>query len=58
MSYAVKVTDKGMSYFKDVKSPIYTLVVNGLTGVSSKGLSQLIYSCRDTLIDFEGAVMN
>lgn len=58
MSYATQVTDHGMSYFKDKNLPISKLFVNGLTSISTHGLSDLLSSCKDTLKLFEAALMN
>ena len=46
ISYAKQVTDDGMACFKDKVLPIKKLFVNGLTGISAVGLTELINSCR------------
>ena len=58
LSYATEVTDQGLAYFKDKSFPITKLIVNGLTGISSLGLSDLITSCKEYLNIFEGGLMD
>ena len=45
MSFATHVTDEGMNHFKGKELPIDTLVVNGMTGITSHGLNDLIATC-------------
>lgn len=58
VSYATEVTDEGLFYFKDKVLPLTKLFVNGLASITSKGLSDLLNSCKDTLRILESALMN
>ena len=46
ISYSKQVTDDGMACFKDKTLPIKKLFVNGMTGISAVGLTELINSCK------------
>jgi len=52
------VTDLGLVNFNEKQLPLKSIVVNGLSGVSSLGLSQLVGCCMQTLVDFEGASLD
>lgn len=56
ISYAKKLTDDGMHHFKEKVIPIKKLFVNGLTSVSSAGISTLIHACTPTLRILEAAL--
>jgi hypothetical protein len=58
ISFAYDVTDEGMSHFKGKSLPINTLILNGLTGISSNGLSDIIICCQESLRIFEAGLMN
>lgn len=45
ISYASEVTDEGMIHFKDKLFPITKLILSGLTGITSAGLSYAISTC-------------
>lgn len=55
ISYCKKVTDEGMLPFGNKELPISALVINGVTGVTSAGVSALISCCMKTLVDYEGS---
>lgn len=50
ISWATKVTDLGLLYFKDKTLPIQHLNFNGLTGITSKGFDAVLKSCKDSII--------
>ena len=58
ISFANQVTDHSLASFKDKQFPIAKLFINGLTGITAAGLSELLNSCLATLKVFEGALMN
>jgi len=45
ISYAIKVTDEGMAHFKEKILPISKLFVNGLTGITHVGMTDLLHAC-------------
>jgi len=45
ISFATEVTDEGLIYFKDKLFPLTKLFLNGLTGITSSGLSEVIHTC-------------
>jgi hypothetical protein len=58
VSYAKLVTDEGLKAFEDKTFKINHLALNGLNAVSSVGLYHPIYASRDTLLIYEGALMD
>ena len=58
ISYATLVTDEGLINFKEKVLPLSKLIVHGLTGITSLGLSELISTCKETLRVFEGGLMD
>lgn len=58
ISFCKKVTDQGLIHFNDKNLPMQTVVCNGVTGVSGNGLAALLNSCKDSLVDFEAALMD
>ena len=57
ISYAEFVTDEGLSHFKGKNLPITKLFVNGLIGISSVGLGDLISACQENLKVLEASLM-
>lgn len=47
-----------MNAFKGKELPIDTLIVNGMTSITSMGLNELLLSCFHTLRILEAAFMN
>jgi hypothetical protein len=58
ISYATEITDEGLSYFKEKVLPIGKLYVNGLTGITAAGLSEIIGTCKETLKVIEATLMD
>lgn len=58
VSYCKKITDAGLATFSGLTLPLTGIVVSGLSNVSSLGISQLISTCTNTLIDFEAAFLS
>ena len=58
ISYANQVTDEGLLGFKERSIGIKKLFVNGLTGISAAGLSELINACKGSLRILEAALMD
>lgn len=59
ISYAKQLTDNGLICFKDKQSwGLQTLIINGVSGISSQGLGMLIQSCSPTLQEFEGSCLD
>lgn len=59
ISYAKEVTDEGLNAFMNLpNNGITHLCLNGVTGVTGKGLYEIINSCKDTLTIYESAQMD
>lgn len=58
ISYAKLLTDEGLIHFKDKTFPITHLCVNGLTQVTGQGLYYPILAARETLLVYQGALMD
>ena len=58
ISHAKQVTDEGFLVFKERSIGIKKLFVNGLTGISAAGLSELINACKGSLRILEAALMD
>jgi Leucine Rich repeat len=57
ISFAHHVTDHGLRAFKDKHFPISKLFINGLTGISSQGVADLVGTCIETLRIFEASLL-
>ena len=47
-----------MLYFKDKIFPLQQIYVNGLTGISGLGITNLINTCHETLRVFEAGLID
>ncbi len=57
ISYAKDVTDVGIKFFEGKNFPCFnSLMINGVTGISSAGLKSWLTSFTETLIDLEAAL--
>lgn len=55
VSYAKKLTDKGLMNFNEKTVALQSIVMNDCSGITSLGMIALINSCQQTLLDFEVA---
>lgn len=55
VSFAKRLTDKGLSSFSDKTVALQSIVINDCPGITAAGLIVLINSCQQTLMDFEAA---
>lgn len=58
ISYSKLVTDEGLQHFEGKTYPLTCLNLTGLTGVTGKGLYYPIFACKETLLHFQGALMD
>ena len=58
ISYCKKVSDAGTPPFGQVQLPITQLALNGVNGLSSAGVNNILTSCSGTLVDLELANMD
>jgi hypothetical protein len=58
ISYAKTLTDDGLHHFKDRILPIKKLFINGLTGITSTGVIEMLSSCQSSLKILEAALMD
>ena len=57
ISFATKVTDAGLKAFEGKKLPIEFLSVNGVSGISSEGLTWLVEAVSDCVRELECAML-
>ena len=58
ISYCKHVTDEGLQAFENKVLPLTRLCVSGLIGVTGRGLAYPIRACTETLLIFQGAMMD
>jgi len=57
ISFASKVTDAGLKAFEGKKSPIEFLSMNGVSNISSEGLSWAIDAVSENIRELEAAML-
>lgn len=58
VSYNKLLTDEGLAPFEGKTLPLTHLSFNGCTGITGKGLYHPIYAGRNSLLIYEGALMD
>lgn len=58
ISYCKQVTDAGFAHFEGKNYPLVSLIMNGLPNISSLGITTILSTCTDTLVELEAALMD
>jgi hypothetical protein len=55
ISYCTKLTDNQASAFNEASLPLDSLIMNGMSGVSSVFVTAILKACSRTLLEYEGS---
>jgi len=58
LSFNKGITDAGLEQFRGKHYPVTELFLNGLTGVTAVGLTDIIASCSEMMVRLEAGLMD